>query len=92
MYVLRVNCNVDDFASNLMFKLYKNIQNFYIGNFLLTGNFFVLLLHGEGFSCSFNIFLLRPFITFLKLGRDKPWHNNGWTIYGADAFLGNVYQ
>ena len=30
-----------------------------------------LQLYEEGFSCSFNILLLRPFSTLLKLGREE---------------------
>ena len=34
------NVNVDGFVLNLGLKLYKNIKDFYVGNFLLTGKIF----------------------------------------------------
>ena len=41
MYVCSVSqCNANGFALNLRQKLYKNIQDFYVGNFLLTGMMF----------------------------------------------------
>ena len=54
-------CNGDGFALNLGLEPYKNIQDFYVGNFLLTFNghdFLSKQLHGECFSCSFNVFFL----------------------------------
>ena len=51
-------------------KLYKNIQDFYVGNFLLTGMMFCPC------GCMEKVFLAHliywlydPFITLLKLGR-----------------------
>ena len=40
MYVLKVQYNADGFALSLGLKLYKNIQDFYVGNFFLTGMMF----------------------------------------------------
>ena len=37
MYVLKGQCNADGFALYLGLKLYKNMQDFYVGNSRSTG-------------------------------------------------------
>ena len=51
MYVVEGQCNADGFALYLELRLYKNIQDFYVGNSRLTGMMFC------PYSCMEKVFL-----------------------------------